>query len=62
MHSNPTHVCIHAYMYMYEGVCTCNHVCLMCSVLQGARMLYERESQIAINYSRLEKKLKEVRK
>ena len=24
-------------------------------------MVYERESQIAINYSRLEKKLKEVR-
>jgi structural maintenance of chromosome 1 len=27
---------------------------------QGARMVYERESQIAINYSRLERKLKEV--
>lgn len=29
--------------------------------VQGARMVYERESQIAINYSELEKKLKEVR-
>jgi structural maintenance of chromosome 1 len=27
---------------------------------QGARMVYERESQIAINYSRLERKLKEM--
>ena len=29
--------------------------------LQGARMVYERESQIVVDYSRLEKKLREVK-
>ena len=63
LHVPHSHVCIHTYMCEQVCMCisTCSYMCVWCYPVQGARMLYERESQIAIDYSRLEKKLKEVR-